>query len=91
MSTRRKDPVSCDVTIDQHFHIKAVHRTAIRTKPCSCSQFNDGAVLIALVLFPLFSFALLTHATRAALELLCFAVLGEVSAFLFCPVLDVST
>lgn len=90
MSTSRKDLVSCDVIIDQQFHIKAVHRKAVRMK-LFCSMFKEGAVLIAFVLFPLLSFALLTHATHAAPELLCFVVLGEVSAFLLCPVWVVST
>lgn len=75
---------------DQQFHIKAVHRKAVRTKPWFCSMFKEAAVLIACVLFPLFSFALHTDATRVAPEM-CFAVLGEVSAFPFCPVWVVST
>lgn len=33
MSTSSKDHVSCDVIIAQQFHIKAVHRKAVRTKP----------------------------------------------------------
>lgn len=91
MSTSRKDPVSWDVIIDQQFHIKAVHGKAVRTKPCIYSMLKEGAVLIAFVLFPLFSFALLTHLTHTVPEALCLAVLGEVSAFLFHPVLAVST
>lgn len=91
MSTSRKDPVSSDVIIHQQFHIKAVHRKAVRTKPCFSSVFKKGAVLIAFVLFPLFSFALLIHVTHAAPEPLCLEVLGEVSAFLFCPFLVFST
>lgn len=88
MSTSRKDLVSCDVIIDQQFHIKAAHRKAVRTKPSFCSMFEEGAVLFAFVLFPLLSFGLLTYATHAAPELLCFAVLGEVSAFFTLPSLS---
>lgn len=71
---------------DKQFYIKADHRKAVRAKPCFCSMFREGAVLIVFFLFPLLLFALFTHATHATPELLCFAVLGEVSDFLFCPI-----
>lgn len=51
MSTSRQDPVSCDVIIDQEFHIKAVYSKAVKVKTCFSFLFKKEAVLIAFVAF----------------------------------------
>lgn len=51
ISTTRKDPVSCDVIIDQQFHIKAVYSKAVEIKTCFSSLFKKGAGLNAFVAF----------------------------------------
>lgn len=51
MSTTKKDPVSCDVIIDQQFHIKAVYSKAVKIKTCFSSLFKKGASLNAFVAF----------------------------------------
>ena len=51
MSTSRKDPVSCDVIIDQWFHVKAVYSKAVKIKTWFFTLFKKGAVLIAFVAF----------------------------------------
>lgn len=51
-STSRKGPVSCDVIIDQQFHIKAVHRKAVRTKPCCLFHVQGRGSFECICSFP---------------------------------------